>query len=489
MLTRLSPWTPGLWKRPGASRLVLWAALAAWAPAGGLRAETIGGALGKAYLSNPDVGQQRAAVRAADEEIPKASAGYRPKISAGADGRLLEGRNKDIPVVAPDVLDAARTVGYAAGSTTGLPKPRGFSLKASESLWDSGRTADSVREAESRVMAAREQLRNTEQNVLMDGVVAYTDVLRDTAILNLHRAHVHLLEEQLRETRDRFAAGEVTQTAIAEVEARLAGARAGALIAQSTLQGSIAAYRKVIGEEPDRLEPVKPLSKPLPSTLDRAIAISQTEHPAIVASLFGVDAAALDVNVVESKLYPSLVMEGLVDKRYNVAEEVTPTLAFAASATVRISVPIYDGGGAFAATRQAKEQLDQRELQTDLQREKVRAVVVSAWGRNENAAGLIQAATAQEAAAERVLAGTREEARLGQRTTQDELNAEQLLLRARIQLVTAERDQIVASYAMLSAVGRLSAGSLGLAVTPYDPAVHFDQVKDRWIGLRTPDGR
>ena len=464
-------------------------ALATFAPAGGLRAETIGGALVKAYLSNPDVGQQRAAVRVADEEVPKAAAGYRPNVSAEGETRLVEGLDKHIPPVGAAAAEVARFEGFAAGASTGLPKARGLSLKVTEDLWNANRTANSIRRADSRVMAARELLRNTEQNILLEGVAAYMDVLRDTAILELDRAHVHLLEEALREAKDRFIAGEVTQTGIEQVKARLAGAQAGAFSAQSTLQTSIAVFRKVIGEEPNRLDPVKPLNKQLPATLDEAIAISQVEHPAIVASQFGVDAAALNVDVAESRLYPSVVAEGLVDRRYNVAAELTPVLAFTASATVRISVPVYDGGAAFASTRQAKEVLDQRELQTDLEREKVRAAVVSVWGRTENAVALINATTRQVAAAELVLAGMREEAKLGQRTTFDELNAEQALLKARIQLVFAQRDQIVSSYALLSAVGRLSTTGLGLAVTPYDPAVHFNQVKDKWMGLRTPDGR
>jgi outer membrane protein len=307
-------------------------------------------------------------------------------------------------------------------------------------------------------------------------------------VLELVRAHVHVLEERLREARDRFTAGEVTQTGIAQVEARLAAAQASAFTAQSTLQASIATYRKVIGAEPKHLDPAKPLKEQLPATLDEAITISQLDHPAIAASLFLIDAAALDVKVVESHLYPSAVTEGLIDRRYNLATQES-ALPFIASATIGISVPVYDGGKAYASVRQAKELLDQQELQASLEREKVRAEVVSVWGRTQNASGLIDAAMAQVAAAVQVLNGVREEARLGQRTILDELNAEQLLLKARIQLIFAQRDQIFSSYALLSAIGRLSPTRLGLAVTPYDPAVHLDQVKDKWIGLRTPDGR
>jgi outer membrane protein len=480
-------------RRLGAALGVALVALGGFGCARSADAETIGGALTKAYLSNPDIGQQRAAVRVTDEDVSKAAAGYRPTISAEAESRFLQDQEKDLPQEksAKDATAASQAAVAASGGAApiGIPKARGFGVTANEELWNANRTANSIRRAESRVMAAREQLRNTEQNVLLEGVAAYMNVLRDTAILALDRSHVHVLEEQLRETKDRYTSGEVTQTDIAQAEAALAGGQANAFSAQSTLQTSLAEYRRVIGEEPKRLDPAPAPSKLLPKTLLEAVAISQIEHPAIVASEFGVDAAALEVTVAESRLYPTVALTGLVDRRFNVAEELTPTVAFTASLTTTIRVPIYDGGKTFASTRQAKELLDQRELQTDLQRDKVRAAVVSAWGRKENAPGIIEKAKAEVAAAELALTGMRREAALGQRTTQDELIAEQTVLKARTQLITAERDAVVASYALLSAVGRLSTTKLGLAVMPYDPAVHFDQVKDKWFGLRTPDGR
>ena len=152
-------------------------------------------------------------------------------------------------------------------------------------------------------------------------------------------------------------------------------------------------------------------------------------------------------------------------------------------------MPIYDGGLSYATTRQAKEQLSQTELQTDLQRDKVRAAVVAAWGANENSSGVLRAARAEVQAAEVALAGVREEAKVGQRTTLDVLNAQQALLNARVQLVTAQHDSVVNSYSLLSAVGRLSIQTLGLAVPEYDPRVHFDQVKNKLWGVRTPDGK
>ena len=178
-----------------------------------------------------------------------------------------------------------------------------------------------------------------------------------------------------------------------------------------------------------------------------------------------------------------------MSQRFDATGLPIPNNSLTASLQAQITIPIYDGGTTYASTRQAKEQLGQQELQTDLQRDKVRAAVVSAWGLNENSVGIIRSAKAQVAAAEIALAGIREEAKVGQRTTFDVLTAQQTLLNARVQLVSAQHDQVVASYAVLSSIGRLSTVNLGLAANQYDPKVHFDQVKDKWFGLRTPDGR
>jgi len=435
---------------------------------GAARAETLGGALVKAYLNNPDINQQRAAVRASDENIPKANAGYLPTITGEADAGLQSLNADNLPGVAT--------------------KPRGYGLTVTQNVWNGNRTANSLRQAESNIFGAREQLRFTEQNVLLDAVTHYMDVLRDTAILSLNRNNVDVLQEQLRQTRDRFSVGEVTRTDVAQAEASLAGAQAVAFTAQATLQASIANFRQTIGEQPKSLAPVKALTKPQPRSLSEAIAISQLEHPGIVALLHGVDAAQLNVKIAEGALYPTLGLTGQVQKRFD--PQNNPGLqAVTASVVGQLTIPIYQGGGEYASTRQAKELLGQQELQADLQRNKVRAAVVSAWGANESSVGVIRSAKAQVAAAEVALAGVREEAKVGQRTTLDVLNAQQTLLNARVQLVTAQHDQVVNSYGLISAIGRLSTARLGLATAQYDPRVHFNQVKDKWIGLRTPDGR
>jgi outer membrane protein len=440
---------------------------------GAAHAETIGGALAKAYVNNPDINQQRAAVRAADEGIPKAFSGFLPTVSAEADAAVQQYN-----------LSKAH---QADGNF--FSQPRGYGLTVTQNVWNGNRTINSVRQADSQVLAARETLRNTEQNVLLNALTAYMDVLRDTAILALNRSNVEVLQEQLRQTRDRFNVGEVTRTDVAQAESSLALSQATELTAQSSLQASIARYREFIGDEPRNLSPVSPISKPLPKNLAEAIAISEAEHPAVVQALHGVDVAELQVKINEGVLYPTIGLTGNVTNSFDPLAIGRGAQAVSASLMGQITVPIYQGGAEYAGVRQAKEQLSQQQLVADLARDQVRSNVVNFWGQNQNSVGILRADRAQVQAAEVALEGVREEAKVGQRTTLDVLNAQQTLLNARVQLVRDQHDQVVFSYTLLAAVGRLSIQNLGLAVTAYDTQVHFDQVKNKWFGLRTPDGK
>jgi outer membrane protein len=332
-------------------------------------------------------------------------------------------------------------------------------------------------------------LRFTEQNTLLTGLTNYMNVMRDTATLDLNRSNVEVLKEQLRQTKDRFNVGEVTRTDVAQAEAALAQAQSNYLISQSTLQASIANYRQVIGDQPRNLAPVTPVSRLLPSSLTTAIAISQVEHPAITAYLHGIDVALLNVKISEAALYPTVNLQASLNKQFDTTGLPGGSKVLTGAILGQVNIPIYDGGASFATIRQAKEQLSQQELTADSQRDKVRASVVSAWGANTNALGVLRAAKAQVAAAEVALAGVREEAKVGQRTTLDVLNAQQTLLQARVALVNAQHDQVVDSYTLLSNIGRLSVRSLGLGVAEYDPRTHFDKVKTKQFGVRTPDGR
>jgi outer membrane protein len=427
-------------------------------------------ALAKAYSVNPDLNAARANTRGVDESVPTAKSAGRPKVSAGADvGRSWS-----------DVRVPGRQ------SSTEL-FPAGVGLTINQTLYNGGRTGNSIRQAESGVLAARETLRNTEQNTLLDAVVAYMNVVRDTAIYDLRQNNVNVLNEQVRQTRDRFNVGEVTRTDVAQAEARLAGSKSELALAQSTLRGNIARFKQVIGLDPKKLANVQPVAGArLPKTQGVAVNRALQDHPAIAASLHGVDAQLLQVKVVEGELLPTVSVQGSVSRRYDSSTEFDRRTS--ASVVASVTIPIYDGGSAYSRTRAAKETLGERRLQVDSTRDRVVQAVIASWALMEATGFQIEGASAQVAAAQIALNGVREEARVGQRTTLDVLNAEQELLNARVAQVTAQRDRVVASYALLSATGQLSARTLGLKVATYDPKVHYIQVKDKWFGLRTPSG-
>lgn len=462
-------WTAGL--RPLAAAAFL-GVVAASAQA---RAETISSALARAYINNPNLNAQRAAVRAADEEIPRATSSYRPSISATGSVGHTRFESKSHPG------------GNFKGADT---DPRTVSLSVTQTIWNGNRIPNSITQAESKLLAARETMRNTEQTVLSDSAQYYMNVLRDTAIINLNKNNITVLEEQLRQTRDRFQVGEVTRTDVAQSEANLAAARSTFFTAQSNLQTSVANFRQAIGVEPKTLDPAKPLDSFLPKSLPQALELAQVEHPLIQALLHNVNSAQLQVKLVEGELYPTVGVTGSLSRAWDYSSSSGPgTQANTLSILGSVTVPIYGGGEVYARARQAKETLGQVRLQLDVQRDQIRSQVVSSWGQFQSSKETIQSNLAAVKAAEVALNGVREEAKVGQRTTLDVLNAQQTLLNARVSLVSTQRDRVVFSYNLLSAVGRLSAANLRLRVDQYDPKVHFDQVKDLWYGLRTPDGR
>ncbi|MFO1168291.1 MAG: TolC family outer membrane protein [Rhodoblastus sp.] len=448
-------------------------------------AETMSSALARAYASNPDINQQRAAVRGLDENIPKAKAGWLPKVNATAS----VGAQYTYLRVAPTRIDESHlTRQRPNGAKYDDATPRGYGVTASETLFDGFRTLNSVRQAESQAFGARETMRNTEQTILLNAATSYMNVLRDTAVVNLRKNNISVLEEQLRQTRDRFQVGEVTRTDVAQAEASLAQSRSDFFAAQSLLRASVAAFRQYVGVDPKNLAPAKSVEGLLPKQLKAAVDISQVEHPAIGSALHNVDVAAYAVKVAEAALYPTLSVNGALNRQLD-SQGLTGQKLFSASVSGQLNVPIYQGGSEYATIRQAKEQLGQARLAADLARDQVRALVVTNWSQLETARAQLISGQAAVTAAEIALNGIREEAKVGQRTTFDVLTAQQTLLNTRVVLVTAQRDRVVASYAVLAAMGHLSASRLNLTAQLYDPTVHLDQVKNKLIGTTTPDGR
>ena len=445
---------------------------------GAATADTLEWAIVQAYQNNPQINSQRAAVRATDEGVPQALSGYRPRFSlSGSAGEQY------LDVYSKTGSTPPYSSSYGASGITS------YGFTGTQTLLNGFQTANRTRQAESLVSAARETLRLTEHTVLLSAVTAYMKLIRDAAILDLQRRNVEVLAEQLRQTRDRFNVGEVTRTDVAQAESRLAGGRATMLSAESSYVTSRSAYRQIIGVEAGKLAPATPVDRLSPRALPQAVDTARARHPSVTVAMFNVDAATLQVKIAEGALYPTLSLQANAQQTNGSSGSLATLQSSVATITGQLSVPLYQGGAEYSTIRQAKETLGQRRLDLDTAREQAQQIVVQSWGQLEAAKAQIQATEAQVAAAEIALNGVREEARVGQRTTLDVLNAQQELVTARVALVTAQHDRVVASFTLLASVGRLTIPVLGLKVPAYDPMVHYQQVRDSWIGVRTPDGK
>lgn len=446
-------------------------ALSVIAPFQAADAGSLKQALASAYQNNPTLNAARANVRAVDEGVPQALSAWRPRINASAD---------------IGVQSTSTSLSNGASSSSTLTTG-GFGISIQQSIFRGFRTVNGTEQAEKLVLAARQSLKNTEQNTLSQAAEAYMNVLRDTTILALRGRNLDFLKEQVRAARDRFSVGEGTRTDVAQAEARQSAARSQVELARANLNSAKAVFRQVTGQNAKHLRAGYSVERYLPKTLARSLGRGKRHHPAIMAAQFNSDAAALSVKVVEGELLPTVTVEGNLARRYNPSGGVNHTNS--ASIVGRLSVPIYQGGVVHSRVRQAKERLGEARIQVDVARDQVRAAILSAWGGLEAARAQIAAAHAQVTASQLALSGVTEERRVGQRTTLDVLNAQQEVIDARIALVTAQRNRVVASFSLMSAIGDLNAQRLGLRVARYKPQQHYKAVRDKWFGLRTPDGR
>jgi outer membrane protein len=442
-------------------------------------ADTIEAALVRAYQNNPQLNAQRAQVRVTDENVPQALSGYRPKVAVTASAGVQYTDSLSTQGGTPTQIVKTPIVGENA--------PRSVGATITQTLYNGQQTANRTRAAEGQVSGAREALRALESTVLLSAATIYMDYLQNSAIVEVQKSNVRVLEQTLKQTRDRFNVGEVTRTDVAQSEAQLAAGKTQLLTAEANLTTTRSNFRRIIGNEPEALAPGSPVDRYLPSTLPAAVELSMTQNPNVTAAMFGIDVSYLQVKVAEGALLPTVTFQAAVQQSYE--QTLIQYRSFGASATAQLSVPIYQGGAEYALIRQSKETLAQQRLVLEQTRDQTRANVVTAWGQLVAGKAQVQSAQAQVAASEIALNGVREEAKAGQRTTLDVLNAQQALVNARVALVTAQHDRVVASYSVLDKVGRLSPQVLNLQTTIYDPSVHYHQVRDSWAGVRTPDGR
>jgi len=441
--------------------------------AGPVAAETLHEALVKAYQNNPQLNAERARQRATDENVPQALAGYRPQIIASLSAGLQQVRNQ-----LPDNTIQTATL-----------KPWTIGVTVTQVLFNGNRTANSVRVAEFQVRSGREALRNVGQGVLLDAVTAYMNVLANQAFVEAQKANVTFLRETVSITRKRLDAGDVTPTDTAQADARLSRGLADLNAAEVALAVSREIYAQVIGDAPGALSAAATVDRLSPSSLADSSTAARAENPAVLAASYDVDTATTTISVAESSLLPQVTVQAGASRSLQSDTTLGTNRTDQASILGQASVPIYDGGTAAAQTRQAKELASQSRLVLEQVRNLTRTAVASAWVTNEGTKVALRAAESEVKAATVALDGVRREAQAGQRTTLDVLNAQQDLINAKSRQIQAQRDRVIASYTLLSAIGRLDVRTLALNTPDYLPEVHYHQVRDAWHGLRTPDGK
>lgn len=427
-----------------------------------VQAETLEEALSAAYLNNPTLRAQRAAVRAVDESVPQALAGWRPTVTLSANGGLANSTS--------EVGNVSRDQDLT---------PRGYDLAVTQPLFRGFRTIAATDRAQNSVRAAQAGLTATEQDVLLAAATAYVDVIEAEAVVELTTNNVEVLERQLEATRDRFRVGEVTRTDVAQAEARVAGAVSDRISAESQLQATRATYERVVGAVPGTVEQPSELGNQ-PESLEQAVHLAITTAPGVVARQYTADAAVAGIDEVRGELLPTVNLRAAFGEDWERTQEDASTES--TSITVQATVPLYQAGAVYSRLREQKHRAGQNRIEVDEARFQAREAAVQAWENLAAARASIESLSAQVEAAQIALEGVQREAQVGARTVLDVLDQEQELLNARVSLVRSQRNSYVAGYQLLAAVGRMTVQGLGLPVEPYDPDAHYLDVRNQWIG-------
>jgi TolC family type I secretion outer membrane protein len=430
-------------------------------------ADDLNAALGQTYLGNPTLDSARAQLRSTDEGVPQALSGWRPtvigQVSAGSEW------SHDGTKSGPNNLVIDRNRQFY---------PRTYDLTVTQPLFNGFGTVSGTKAAENRVKSGRAQLLDIEQQVMFQAVQAYMSVVTDQSILDLRRNNEKVLEAQLQATNDRFQAGEVTKTDVAQAQSRLQGATADRIAAEGDLTAAKAVYRQVIGQEPVQLSmPNVPANLPLKE--EDVVALAQ-QQPQVVAAQFTVDATKDDIDTQFSELLPSVSLQGTVSQLDEQASDRDHTTEGTILGV--LSVPLYQAGAPDSRVRQAKQIYQQARRQLDEARRSADQQAIAAWQALETAQAQITSFEEQVRATDIALEGVRQEQSVGARTVLDVLDAEQESLNAKVSLVTAQTNLVIARFQVLQAIGRLNAKDLALNVPLYDPAKHYNDVRNKWWG-------
>jgi len=432
-------------------------------------ADTLKDAMAAAYASNPQLLAQRAALRAVDEGVSRAKSGYLPNLSG----------NWSYSDTKRDVIVPGSPESQSDSNSDG------YSLTAQQNLFRGFQDKNSTSQAKSAVKASRAQLQSVEQQILLGAVTAYMNVVRDVATVDLRQNNIQVLERQLQASQDRFRVGEVTRTDVAQSEARLENAKSALLSADAALAASRAQYRRVVGQTPGTLE--TPATKPeLPVNLDAAIELAMELSPGVLSARYNEQAAKYAVRSAKGALLPSVDAQasysdfnsGGFNSATGFASDQTTQ---SKSLSVRVTVPLYAGGARYSDVRRAKQVRSQRMMDIRQAERVAQEAVFVAWDNYRAAVGQITSSQASVRANEIALEGVKQEAYVGSRTTLEVLNAEQELLNARVSLVRAQRDEMVAAFNLVSSTGKLTAKDIGLGIDVYDEEKYYKEVGSKWL--------
>jgi outer membrane protein len=431
---------------------------------------TLAEALAATYSYQPALQAERAKLRATDENVPQALAGWRPTVILGGGVGYGDGTSRAFDAAINGFVKS-QTDRQVAQATATVTQP----------LYTGGKVQANVNHAKNADMAERANLIVAEEQSFSDTVNAYVGVIQAQQLLALNVSNEQVLAKQLQATNDRFRVGEITRTDVAQAEAALSGATAARETAEGNLQTARATYQRVIGFQAaaDLVEP-QPLRLPV-KTEQEAGALASANNPTVIMALFN-DAAAKDaIDVAFSQLMPQVSLQGQMFQQNNTGARSDQANGYLVTANV--SMPIYQGGSEYSAVRQARQSQQQAHKLVDDARRTAVQTAVAAWDTLIAARASAESTRAAIRANEIALEGTEREAIVGSRTTLDVLNAQQALLTSQTQLVQNLAQLITASYGVADAIGRLTARDLNLPVPLYDDTAYYNAVKNKWFGL------
>ncbi len=432
-------------------------------------AETLFDVLAQTYQTSPVLQASQAYLRAVDERVGQAKSSWRPYIGAQGNATYAEQRFKNYP--GSDDFDYDNDM-YDAG------------IVAQQNIFGGFKTVSAVDFAQTNVLLERENLRQTEQSVLLGAAVAAVDVIQTRALLDLQKNQEQVLNRHYKSYQKRFKVGDITKTDVAQSEARLKGATAARIEAEGNLETAVATYVSVVGQEPAKKIELNDLKVYLPDTLKQTISYAKENNPSLKAANLAVEAARYNISLQRGDLLPSVDVSAGAGYQWG---QPIPQIddnydGHYWQVGARLSVPLYQGGGEYAKVREAKQLENQARIASVQVGRELTKNTTQAWETYQATKAAMDAIKAQIKASKMALDGVIREADVGSRTVLDVLDAEQEYLNYRVNLVSAERNMTVAALNLLSSMGKMTADSLNLKVDQYVADAYYNEVKSKLIG-------